>query len=202
MSEYDPLLAPSEPVDDLESVQGRFAEAARPFLSSPLSWLAWAVVLPVAALATPLALARGGGAGVLFLWSGAVLAGGVVEGLAITRQHRRRTLLGAWALRVQGNLSLVALALSVVLVWQDLSWLLPGLWLLLLGHSLYLLGGLAFAPLATGGIVYQAGGVLALWPGGRPLVALAAATALGNLWIAAAIYRARRDASSAGEPAA
>jgi len=38
----------------------------------------------------------------------------------------------------------VALALSALLVWQDLAWALPGLWLLLLGHSFYMLGGIAF----------------------------------------------------------
>jgi hypothetical protein len=197
MSEYDPILSErGAPVEDLADAQALFAVASRPFLSSPWSWLAWAVVLPLAALATPRALRSGGPAAVLFLWSGAVLVAGLVEIVAITRR-RQRTLLGGWAMRVQGNLSLVAVALSLALVWQDLAWLLPGLWLLLLGHSLYVLGGLAFPPLATAGVVYQLGGVAALWPGGEPLAAFATATAVGNLWIAVGIYRARRAESAA-----
>lgn len=96
-------------------------------------------------------------------------------------------------LRIQGNLSLVALALSVLLVWQNLAWALPGLWLLLLGHSLYLLGGLAFPPMRTCGVVFQLGGALALWPGLDPLMAFAAATAAGNLWMALQVWRLGRE---------
>ncbi|MGH7486449.1 MAG: hypothetical protein ACREMY_12755 [bacterium] len=96
-------------------------------------------------------------------------------------------------LRLQGNLSFVALALSAVLVWQDLAWVLPGLWLLLLGHSFYMLGGFAFEPFRVAGLVYQLGGVLALWPGllGRdsPLEVFAVATALGNVWIGVGVWR-------------
>lgn len=192
-SEYEPLLAGGgEPVDDLGRAQELFAEASRPFLSSPWTWLAWALVLPAAALATPAIAARSGGAGVLFLWSGAVLAGGAVELVGFTRGRPRRTLLGAWAMRVQGNLSLVAVALSAVLLWSGMPELLPAVWLLLLGHSLYVLGGLAFRPMATAGIVYQVGGALALWPGGHPLALFAVATGLGNLWLALAVLRERR----------
>jgi len=126
--------------------------------------------------------------------------GGSVEVAAILQIGGRadgraeRTPLAAWVLRVQGNLSLVALALSILLVWQDLAWALPGLWLLLLGHSLYLLGGLAFPPMRTCGAVFQAGGVLALWPRLDPLWAFAAATAAGNLWMALQVWRLRREA--------
>jgi hypothetical protein len=92
-------------------------------------------------------------------------------------------------LRLQGNLSFVALVLSALLVWQDLAWALPGLWLLLLGHSFYMLGGLAFEPFRVCGLLYQLGGLAALWPGGSPLVAFAVATAVGNLWMGVGVWR-------------
>ena len=57
---------------------------------------------------------------------------------------------------------------------------------LLPGHSFYMLRGFAF-PFRTAGLVYQLGGLLALWPGlfgkSSPLIVFAVATALGNLWI-------------------
>ena len=99
-------------------------------------------------------------------------------------------------LRLQGNLSFVAIALSALLVWQDLAWVLPGLWLLLLGHSFYMLGGLAFPPFRTCGLLYQLGGLVALWPDGNPLLAFAAATAVGNLWMGIGILRERRKAAT------
>jgi hypothetical protein len=92
-------------------------------------------------------------------------------------------------LRVQGNLSLVALTLSALLIWQDLAWALPGLWLLLLGHSFYMLGGLAFEPFRACGLLYQLGGVAALWPNSSPLGAFAVATAAGNLWMGIGVLR-------------
>lgn len=200
-SEYDPWIPDrAEVEDDLEPVRARFRHASAPFLRSPWSWLAWSLVLPAAAFATPYAAGLGGPAGVLLTWSVAILAGGAVEVGAILRAGGRaeRTPLAAWVLRVQGNLSLAALALSVLLVWQDLSWALPGLWLLLLGHSLYLLGGLAFPPMRTCGVFFQAGGVAALWPGGSPLLAFAVATAAGNLWMALQVWRLRREEAAAG----
>jgi hypothetical protein len=106
------------------------------------------------------------------------------------------TPLAAWALRIQGNLSLVAVALSALLIWQDLAWALPGLWLLLLGHSFYMLGGLAFEPFRACGILYQIGGIAALWPGGAPLPVFAAATAAGNLWMGIAVWRALTPGTS------
>jgi hypothetical protein len=195
-SEYDPLFTPSRTgADDLEPVRDRFRAASRPFLRSPWSWFAWAVLLPAAALGTPAALRIGGPAGVLFLWSGAILLGGAVEIVAIRRSGRDvggSTPLAAWVLRVQGNLSLVALALSALLVWEDLAWTLPGLWLLLLGHSFYVLGGLAFDPFRVCGLVFQIGGVAALWPGGAPLVAFAVTAFLGNLWMGVGVWRVAR----------
>ncbi|HXO20710.1 MAG TPA: hypothetical protein VOA87_12405 [Thermoanaerobaculia bacterium] len=194
-SEYDPFFADRSTVeDDLEPVRARFAAASRPYLHSPWSWLAWAVLLPAAALATPLALHRNGPAGVLLAWSVTILLGGAVEVGAILRAGGRsvRTPLAVWVLRVQGNLSFVALALSALLLWQDAAWALPALWLLLLGHSFYMLGGLAFPPFRTCGRIYQVGGLAALWPFWNPLLVFAAATAAGNLWMAYRIWRQRR----------
>jgi hypothetical protein len=193
-SEYDPLFTPSRcGEDDLEPVRERFRVASQPFLRSPWSWLAWAIVLPAAALATPLALRAGGFAFGLFLWSGAILLGGAVEMVGLFRSGGATgsTPLASWVLRLQGNLSLVAVALSGFLLWQDLAWALPGLWLLLLGHSFYMLGGLAFDPFRVCGLVYQLGGAAALWPELAPLPVFAATTAVGNLWMAWAIWRSR-----------
>ncbi len=141
----------------------------------------------------------GGPAWVLFAWSGAILLGGAVEIVAIRRSGGSAAsgTLAAWVLRVQGNLSMVAVALSVLLVWQDLAWALPGVWLLLLGHSFYMLGGLAFDPFRVCGLIYQAGGLAALWPEGPSLAIFAAATAAGNLWMGIGIWRERYSASSA-----
>lgn len=195
MSEYDPIGSGESPFagdDDLERVRRRFERASRPFLS-PWSWLGWALLLPAAALATRPLLRSAGPSGALLLWSGAVLVGGSVELLQIRRGRRlaATSSLARWALRVQGNLSLVALALSLVLLWQGLAWVLPGLWLLVLGHSLYLLGGLAAPPLRSAGLVFQAGGVAALWPGVDALAVLALATFAGSSWAAWGIYRRR-----------
>src|ERR1700730_813365 len=159
-SECDPLFSPAPAGEaDLATVRELFRAASAPYLRSPWSWLTWALVLPAAALATSWVLSsgtggmvkRGMGSGaelVLLVWSCAILLGGAVEIAAIRRARgtARATPLAAWALRLQGNLSLVALVLSFLLVWQDLAWVLPGLWLLLLGHAFYVLGGLSFAP--------------------------------------------------------
>ena len=53
------------------------------------------------------------------------------------------------------------------------------------------LGGLALKALRTAGVVYQVGGVIALLPGSPALLAFAAATAAGNLWVAWGIVRRR-----------
>jgi hypothetical protein len=193
-SEYEPLFTPSRaPEDDLEPVREHFRAASRPFLRTPWSWLSWAVLLPAAALATPVALRAAGFAGVLFIWSAVILLGGGVEIFAIRRAGGGgSTPLAAWVLRVQGNLSLVAVVLSALLVWQDVAWALPGIWLLLLGHSFYMLGGLAFEPFRAYGILYQIGGLAALWPGGAPLLVFALATAAGNLWMGYSVWRGLR----------
>jgi hypothetical protein len=217
-SEYEPLFpdAAAEVGDggDLATVQDLFRAASGPYLRSYGSWLAWAVVLPAAAMATVRVAGRFGPAGVLLTWSGAILAGGAIEMTAIRRGSSRnvvdsrivsgerasqrgrasRSPLAAWALRSQGNLSLVALALSVLLVWQDLAWALPGIWLLLLGHSFYTLGGIAFPPFRLYGLLYQAGGIAALWPGGAPLAVFALTAAVGNLWMTYAVWRERHGA--------
>ncbi|HYL05924.1 MAG TPA: hypothetical protein VE075_07780 [Thermoanaerobaculia bacterium] len=207
-SEYEPLFAERRAAAaDLETVQELFRAAGAPYLRSFWSWLAWALVLPAAALATPPVLARFGPAGTLLTWSAAILLGGAVE-LAAIRSARAvaagrpgaepeapapgRSPLATWALRTQGNLSLVALALSSLLLWQDLAWALPGMWLLLLGHSFYLLGGIAFPPFRTYGLLYQLGGVAALWPGGVPLPAFALTTAAANLWMGYTVWREGR----------
>jgi hypothetical protein len=198
VTEYDPLFASSRAgADDLEPVRERFRAASRPFLQNPISWFAWSALLPGAALATPLAFRLAGPSGVLFTWSGVILLGGAIEFLGIrgrSVQSIPAGTLAAWVLRLQGNLSLIALALSVLLVWQDLAWALPGLWLLLLGHSFYMLGGLSFEPMRVCGLIYQVGGVAALWPDGYPLEVFALATAAGNLWMGLAVWREHSQA--------
>ncbi|MDX1503478.1 MAG: hypothetical protein R3325_14050 [Thermoanaerobaculia bacterium] len=101
--------------------------------------------------------------------------------------------LARWVFRAQGNVSLVAVALSVALALRapGLAPLLAGIWLLLLGHSLFALGGLAYRPLRTTGLLYQAGGLAALWPAFDPLVVFAIATAAGNLYMGASLWRRR-----------
>jgi hypothetical protein len=202
VGEYDPLIAEPPPSagDDLGRARDLFAAASRPFLVSPWPWLTWAVLLPLAALSTTAVLAGLGAAGVLGLWVVTILLGGAVELAGIRRGGRRhrRTPLGGWALSIQGNLSLVALVLSLALLWADLGRLLPGVWLLLLGHSLFLMGSLAFPPFRACGVIYQLGGLVALWPAGvDPLVAFAAATAAGNLWMGWSVWR---GAAGPGEP--
>ena len=198
-SEYDPLFAaePSEEAsDDLERVRERFAAAGRPYLRSPWPWLAWAMLLPAAALATAPVLAARGPAGVLLLWSGTILAGGAVESAGFLRGRRtggaeRTTPLARWVLRLQGNTSLVAVALSAALLWAGDAGLLPGVWLLLLGHSFYSLGGLALPAFRPYGLLLQLGGLAALVPGVPALPAFAVVTGAGNLWMAYAVLRRR-----------
>jgi hypothetical protein len=193
MSEYDPLLA-EEDSEDLAQVEELFAAASAAYLASPWTWLAWSLLLPAAALATRPAMAMGGARLVGLAWSLAILAGGAIEliGLRRSRPHRTSTPLAGWVLRAQGNLSLVGVVLSLALVAADRPLALPGLWLLLLGHSFYTHGGLAFPPFRVAGLLYQAGGVAALWPWGvDPLPVFAAATAGGNLWLFWSLRRRR-----------
>jgi hypothetical protein len=200
-SEYEPLFN-SSPTgrDDLGAARDLFSRASGPYLRFPWSWLSWAIILPTAALLTPgLAVSRGV-SGVLFAWSFAILLGGAIEISGIRRAARGvgSSTLASWALRLQGNLSLVAVALSVVLIWEDEAWLLPAVWLLLLGHSFYVLGGLAFAPFRGYGLILELGGLCALWPRGAPLTAFAVSTCIGNLWMAYAVWK--REAASSSEP--
>lgn len=194
-SEYDPLFAGAagETSDDLDVVRERFTRASKPFLRSPWTWLAWALLAPAAALTTEPTAARFGPPGVLLLWSVTILAGGAVEAGSILRGRRRepRSPLSRWVLHVQGNTSLLAVVLSALLVWLDASWALPGVWLLMLGQSFYLLGGLALPAFRGCGLLYQIAGVVALWPYGPALEVLAAALAIGNLWLAWSVWRQR-----------
>jgi hypothetical protein len=193
MSEYEPVFGARAVTDrgDLEAARSLFARASRPYLTSPVPWCAWALVLPAAALATRAVAGAAGAPGVLGLWSGAIVLGGAVEiaFLLRARRHQSGNALGSWAMTSQGNLSLVAVALSAALVFAGHAELLPGLWLLLLGHSLFTLGGLAFRPQRTAGVFYQVGGACALLPGAPALAIFAVATALGNLWIAVGVAR-------------
>lgn len=191
-SEYDPLGSPTEDTGDLLQVRELFSEAARPFVSFPWSWVSWALLLPLAALLTRPVAETHRAPGVLLLWSVVILVGGLIEGVGIRRGRRRhgRSSLGSWVLRIQGNLSLVALILSAAAVVAGQSILLPGIWLLLLGHSFYVVGGLAFTPFRPYGIAWQLAGVVALWPGlVDPLLVLAAIAFFGNLWMAWRIWR-------------
>jgi hypothetical protein len=199
-SEYDTIGAGGATAgdDNLDLVRDRFAVAGSAYLSSPIPWLGWSVILPAAALLTTRAMKLAEAPGVLFLWTVAILVGGAIEGLNMRRRRARGGSLARWVFRVQGNLSLVALALSVALLLRGLPWLLPGVWLLLLGHSLFALGGLSFPPLRTAGLIYQIGGLAALGGGERTLWIFAAATAAANLWVAWSISRASGILSRSG----
>jgi hypothetical protein len=203
MSEYDPVFTARDPDDpddpraagDLEAVRAQFSAAGRPYLRSPISWLGWALVLPAAALTHESVTRRFGLQGVVLLWSGAILAGGLVEMSTIFRARgrsrwTRSTPLAGWVFRIQGNLSVVAMVLSAVLLWEGLGWMLPGLWMLVVGHSFVMLGGVAFRSFRWYGGAYQVGGILALWPGNPSLLILAVVAGLANLWLAWKVWKA------------
>lgn len=194
---YEPIFPERAVDDDLDDVRERFEAAARPYLSSPATWVAWGLVLPAAALAQPAVEAARGLPGSVILWSVAILVGGAVEAVGfLSRRGARSGGVAAWALRTQGNLSLVAVLLSGALLAAGRPALLPGLWLLLLGHSLFGLGGLASAPLRRVGLAYQAGGLVALLPFSDPLLILAATTGLANLAMAGSVWRRGRHSAT------
>src|SRR5260370_29873835 len=93
-SEYEPLFAEQHAAADLNTVQELFRAASGPYLRSFWSWLAWALVFPAAALATPFALTRFGPAGTLLTWSVAILLGGGIELAAIRGAGRREAAAG------------------------------------------------------------------------------------------------------------
>ncbi len=199
-SEYDPLFGrravPAAEAEAFEAIQARFRRAGRPYLSSPWPWLAWGLCLPTAAWLTPAAVARRGFAGVLLLWSLTILVAGGLEAWTLWRAGAGGSPLASWALHVQGNLSLIALALTVLLVVRDLPLALPGLWLLVLGHSFYSLGGLSFPALRRYGLAYQLGGAAALLAERQALAVFAATTLLANLGLA--LFVALRGREEAG----
>ncbi len=179
-----------------------FERASRGYLTSPLPWIGWGLVLPLAALGTLPAFRLGGTIWVLGLWTGAVLLGGAVEGAVLLRARRARgpsTVLGSWAMSVQGNLSLVALALSLALWFVEQVKLLPALWLLILGHSFFALGALSLRELRRAGLVYQIGGLLALLPGVPALETFAVVTLVGNFWVAFGVWRRDREERESAE---
>ena len=193
-SEYDPVFrrGQSTAVGDLDSVQETFARAAGPYLTSPLPWLVWGIALPAAALATRRVLEAGGARGVLLFWSLIILAAGAVEAAVHARRRRQRprdSSLARWALRSQANLSVVAVILSLALVAVGQARLLATVWLLLLGHSLYSLGGLASPPLRRCGLIYQLGGLVSVWTLSSADLVFALATGLGNLSVAFSLWR-------------
>lgn len=194
MSEYDPIVPRRELSNersDLDQVRALFERSAARFLRSPWSWVLWAVIVAAASFSTRSAAAIGGAWTVVILWSTAILVGGVAEALLYARGGRdlRPSQLARWVLSSQGNLSIVGLALSCYLVWAGHGLALPGVWLLVLGHSFWAHGGLGFPAFRTAGALYQLGGLAALTPWVDPLVALAVAFAAGNLWLAVAVWR-------------
>ena len=200
-SEYDPLR-PRRPLSgeasDLDRVQALFSAAARGYLKSPWPWLCWAIVLPATATVTSDVAAAGGPLAVLILWSVAILLAGAVEGITMWRSRGAAVAsdITRWVFRGQGNLSLVAVVLTAALAWQGRYELLPGVWLLLVGHSLFTVGGLAAKPLERGGLLYQFGGVCCLLPWFGSLTVFAITTAVANGMIAGSLWlNARRERS-------
>jgi hypothetical protein len=194
-SEYDPAFSRHSAAageDDMDSIRAAFERAAGPYVASPLPWIVWGIALPAAALMTRRVLATGGARGVLLLWSLTILSAGAIEAAVYARRRDRRggrSALARWALRSQGNLSLAGVVLSLALLLAGEGRLLPTVWLLLLGHSLYSLGGLASRPLKRCGLIYQLGGLAALLALSSSDLVFALATGLGNLSVALGIWR-------------
>ena len=197
-SEYDPIFGRGGAVeDDLDTVRDLFARASAPFTRSPWSWWTWALLLPAVALATRPLLARYGPPGPILAWCSIIILGGIVE-MSVVRSGAatQQTTLATWAVRSQANLSFVGVVLSAVLVWYGQIGALPGVWLLLLGHSFLVLGGLAYRPFRRTGWIYQLAGLAALLPGQDGLVWFAAATALGNLSIGLSVRALKKGPAS------
>ena len=198
MSEYD-AIPPRTPLStepsDLDRVQTRFEEASVGYLRSPWSWWSWSLLLPIAALVGRAVYPVAGARAVLFIWSFFILCGGLVEGaiLLTGSSPEARTPLAGWVLRTQGNLSLVAVALSALLIWQDLAAFVPALWLLLVGHSFYVIGKLSFPPLSTAGLIFQGGGAAALVPVIDSLAAFALSAFAGCFWVGLGVFRRSRS---------
>lgn len=202
-TEYDPLRA-REPLSsgasDLDRVEAIFARAATGYLRSPWPWLCWALVLPLAALETTAAAAAGGPLAVLLLWSVAILLAGAVEGVTLWRS--RGSVVSSdvtrWVFRGQANLSVIAIALTAGLAWQEAYELIPAVWLLLIGHSLFAVGGLAASALRRGGLLYQLGGAVSLVAQLDSLVIFATTTAVANCVIAGSLWLEARSERSNG----
>lgn len=192
-SEYDvpSLTRPASPesVARFARVRAEFQHAAAPYLASPWGWLAWGLVMPAAALTT-WALGDGMGfRGITLLWSFAILTAGGIEAWALRRAGAGGSPFASWALSVQGNLSLVGLALSVLLLLRNATAFLPGLWLLLLGHSFFSLGGLSYPALRRFGLAYQLGGLAAMFVSSKALLIFAGTTGLANLGLVVFVLR-------------
>lgn len=193
-TEYDPVR-PRPPLSgqetDLDRVRGLFETASSRYLYSPIPWFSWAVILPGAALLTPAVQEASGPLAVLLLWSVAILVGGAVEGLVLrgARSQDRQSDLARWVLRGQGNLSLVAVILTVGLALRGVYEFLPGVWLLLIGHSFFAVGGLASTALRRSGLLYQLGGLISLVPAWDSLAAFAVTTAFANLTLGLSLLR-------------
>ena len=99
-----------------------------------------------------------------------------------------------WVFRGQGNLSLIAIVLTAALAWQRMYEFLPAVWLLLIGHSFFAIGGLAATALKRGGLLYQVGGVISLLPWFGSLTVFAVTTAIANLTIAVSLWLRGRHA--------
>ncbi len=181
----------------MDKVQELFSHAASGYVSSPWPWVCWAFVLPAAALMTPTVATAVGPVAVLLLWSVAILLAGAVEALSMRRARKGVTPsdITRWVFRGQGNLSLIAIVLTLALGWQRMYEFLPAVWLLLIGHSFFSIGGLAASALKRGGLLYQVGGVISLLPWFESLIVFAVTTAVANATIALSLLLRRRRES-------
>ena len=85
------------------------------------------------------------------------------------------------------------MALSVVLVWKGLHGFLPAVWMLLVGHSFFVIGKLSFGPMRTAGLLLQAGGILALVPALDGFVVFAVCAFAACFWIGLGVRRRLRS---------